>query len=106
MNLIKLMGSTGLAAVLSLSFALVLPSVGAANDRVVGAGQILIISDEINGNSVDVERAGGSGGGGGDCGSGGDSSGTDSSNTSSNSSGGTGGNNTSNNCSNNSSTDT
>ncbi len=101
MNAIKLIGRGGLAAVLSLSFAIVvLPNVSLA-DRTANSVDILIISDEISGNSVEVERAGGGG-----CGSGGDSSGTDSSNTSSNSSGGTGGNNTSNNSSNNSSTDT
>ena len=99
MNLIKLMGSSGLAAVLSLSFVLVLPSVSAANDTVVGAGAILIISDELNGNSAEVIRNDAGSGGGGPC----DSSGTDSSNSSSDS-GGAG--NTSNNCSNNSSTDT
>ncbi len=101
MNAMKLIGRGGLAAVLSLSFAIiVLPNVSAA-DRTATSADILVISDEIHGNSVEVERASGGG-----CGSGGDSSGTDSSNTSSNSSGGTGGNNTSNNCSNNSSTDT
>ncbi len=105
MNAIKLIGRGGLAAVLSLSFAIiVLPNVSAA-DRLARAGEVLVISDEINGNSLDVEHSGAAGGAGG-CGSGGDSTGTDSSSTSSNSSGGTGGNNTSNNCSNNSSTDT
>ncbi len=56
MNAIKLIGRGGLAAVLSLSFAIiVLPNVSAA-DRPAGAGEILIISDEINGNSVNVKR--------------------------------------------------
>ena len=99
----------GLTAVLGLSLALLLPSLSLANTRTATSGEILILSDEINGNSVEVERAEGAGGGG-DCGSGGDSSGTDSSNsstsTSSDSGGGGGSNNTSNNCSNNSSTDT
>ncbi len=102
MNAIKLIGRGGLAAVLSLSFAIiVLPNVSAA-DRRASAGEVLVISDEINGNSLDVERSGAAGGAGG-CGCGGDSTGTDSSSTSSDS-GGAG--NTSNNCSNNSSTDT
>ena len=105
----RAMGWGGLTAALGLSLALLLPNVSLA-DRTVYAGEILIISDEIFGNSIEVTRPGGGGGGGGGdtggCASGGDSSGTDSSNTSSNSSGGTGGNNTSNNCSNNSSTDT
>ncbi len=56
MNAIKLIGRGGLAAVLSLSFAvIVLPNVSAA-DRPAGAGEILIISDEIVGNSVSVKR--------------------------------------------------
>ncbi len=56
MNAIKLIGRGGLAAVLSLSFAMiVLPNVSAA-DRPAGAGEILIISDEIVGNSVNVVR--------------------------------------------------
>ncbi len=100
----RIMGWGGLTAALGLSLALLLPNVSLA-DRTTNAGEVLIISDEIFGNSLDVTRPGGAGDTGG-CGSGGDSSGTDSSNTSSNSSGGTGGNNTSNNCSNNSSTDT
>ena len=90
-----------IAAVLGLSLAHFLPSVSLA-DRTANSSEILIISDELNGNSVEVIRNAGSGGGDG-CGSGGDSSGTDSSNSSSDS-GGAG--NTSNNCSNNSSTDT
>ncbi len=99
------MGWGGLTAALGLSLALLLPNVSLA-DRTTNAGEVLIISDEILGNSVEIERAG-NGGGAAGCGSGGNSSsGTDSSNTSSNSSGGTGGNNTSNNCSNNSSNDT
>ena len=105
----RVMGWGGLTAALGLSLALLLPNVSLANSRTVNPGEILIISDEIRGNSVNVTRPGGGGGGGGGdtggCASGGDSSGTDSSNTSSNSSGGTGGNNTSNNCSNNSSND-
>ncbi len=104
----RIMGWGGLTAALGLSLALLLPNVSLA-DRTTNAGEVLIISDEIFGNSLDVTRPGGGGGGGGGdtggCASGGDSSGTDSSNTSSNSSGGTGGNNTSNNCSNNSSND-
>ena len=102
----RAMGWGGLTAALGLSLALLLPNVSLA-DRTAYPGEILIISDEIFGNSLDVTRPGGAGGAGdtGGCGSGGDSSGTDSSNTSSNSSGGTGGNNTSNNCSNNSSND-
>ncbi len=105
MKLTRAMGWGGLTAALGLSLALLLPNVSLA-DRRAGAGEILIISDEILGNSVEIERAG-NGGGAASCGSGGNSSsGTDSSNTSSNSSGGTGGNNTSNNCSNNSSNDT
>ncbi len=104
MNSIKRMSWGGMTAVLGLSLALLLPSVSLANTRTVNSGQILIISDELGGNSVDVERAGAGGAGG--C----DSSGTDSSNSSSSSSsdsgGGGGSNNTSTNCSNNSSTDT
>ncbi len=105
----RAMGWGGLTAALGLSLALLLPNVSLA-DRTTNAGEVLIISDEIFGNSLDVTRPGGASGAGGagdtgGCGSGGDSSGTDSSNTSSNSSGGTGGNNTSNNCINNSSND-
>ncbi len=99
MNAIKLIGWGGLTAVLGLSLALLLPSVSLA-DRTANSGEILIISDEIVGNSVEVIRNDAGSGGGAGCG---DSSGTDSSNSSSDS-GGAG--NTSNNCSNNSSTDT
>ena len=104
MNSIKRMSWGGMTAVLGLSLALLLPSVSLANDGKANSGQVLIISDEINGRSVDVVRPSGGGGGGGDCGGG--SGGTDSSNSSSDSGGGAGSNNTSNNCSNNSSTDT
>ena len=56
MNAMKLIGRGGLAAMLSLSFAIiVLPNVSAA-DRPAGAGEVLIISDEIVGNSVNVVR--------------------------------------------------
>ena len=60
MNAIKLIGRGGLAAVLSLSFAMiVLPNVSAA-DRLGGAGEVLIVSDEIHGHSLNVVRADGS----------------------------------------------
>ena len=46
------------AAVLSFSLVLLAPGTSAA-DRLVNSGEILLLSDEILGNSVEIERAGG-----------------------------------------------
>ena len=48
----------GAAAVLSFTLVLLAPGTSAA-DRLVNSGEILLLSDEILGNSVEIERAGG-----------------------------------------------
>ncbi len=60
MERLKLTGSAVAAAVVSFAITLSLPGVLFA-DTQANSGQILIISDEINGNSVDVERPSDSG---------------------------------------------
>ncbi len=52
MERIRLMGSVG---ALALAIVLFLPGVPSA-DTEANSGQVLLISDEINGNSVDVDR--------------------------------------------------
>ncbi len=56
MKLVKAIGCSG-SALLSLSLILLAPGTSAA-DRVVNSGHILILSDEIFGRSVEIERIG------------------------------------------------
>ena len=58
MKVMQLIGISA-AAVLSFSLVLLAPGTSAA-DREVNSGEILLLSDEILGNSVEIERAGGS----------------------------------------------
>ena len=57
MKVMQLIGISA-AAVLSFSLVLLAPGTSAA-DREVNSGEILLLSDEILGNSVEIERAGG-----------------------------------------------
>ena len=57
MKMMQLIGMSA-AAVLSFSLVLLAPATSAA-DRVTNSGEILLLSDEILGNSVEIERAGG-----------------------------------------------
>ena len=57
MKMMQLIGMSA-AAVLSFSLVLLAPGTSAA-DRVTNSGEILLLSDEILGNSVEIERAGG-----------------------------------------------
>ncbi len=63
MEKIRLTGSIVAAAVVSFAITLSLPGVLFA-DTPAYAGQILLISDEINGNSAEVYRLGAGGGNG------------------------------------------
>ena len=77
MERIRFIGSVGAATLMALAITLFLPGVPSA-DTEANSGQVLLISDEINGNSVDVDRA--SAAGGGNNGHGNNTDGVDSSN--------------------------
>ncbi len=55
MSMMQMIG-INVAAVLSFSLVLLAPGTSSA-DRQAGAGEILLLSDEILGNSVEIERA-------------------------------------------------
>lgn len=57
---IRFITSIGAAAFLVGALAIFMPAAPASADQQTNSGHILIISDEINGNSVEVTRADGS----------------------------------------------